>query len=496
MPALTPAHSALLFSGAGIAVHSLLPVSLASPKVRLAALTLLLAGYLAVEIGRLRLRSPDRWLLNPAVLASFLTFLVSFALGNVLFLMPEEKVALVGLLPEVTPAILKLVLLVLLGAVAMWSGYWSPFAALLAVRFREWTPVRRLLRGRFELRPAAIVACLLACLGSRLLLIALGIYGYSSDPARLAETASYRQYLVLAESLGKLALFLVAMDHYNPERPSGNAKLLAALLGFELFFGFLSGFKSAVAMPFVILGVSHYLMRGRIPWRIVSVLPLAIVAAYYVIEPFRLARYSDDDFRGTDMGAIASTMVNAALADREAGADLEVGETAGTGLALLARASLTEVASLGIGYADTTPLPPGSPAFLKDIFLAPLYAVVPRAIWSSKEMSRHGLWYVQEVMGIHDLNTAVGMSPFTYLYFAGGGAAVVLGFYFIGSIQRFVTLSFMTGRNGGATIVFALLLPIVAIVDSVFFTTIVELIRMLVIGVVLQSVLLKGEAAT
>ena len=35
----------------------------------------------------------------------------------------------------------------------------------------------------------------------------------------------------------------------------------------------------------------------------------------YNVEPFRAARYSGDDFRGTDLNAIVSTMVQAALAD-------------------------------------------------------------------------------------------------------------------------------------------------------------------------------------
>jgi hypothetical protein len=487
---------ALAFSAAGIGVYSLAADGLLSPKAGLVLLTLAMVGFLAVELARLRAESPGRWLLNPPVLATFLVFLLPFGFGNALFLMPEEKVALVALLPDVTPSILKLMLLVLLAAAAMWLGYRSPLPGKVAGAFRSGRVGGVLLREGFDIRPRVIGACLALCLASRLILIRLEIYGYSADPVRLLETASYRQYLSLLESLGKLALFLVALRFFSAEdRGRRDLPLLAGITLFELLFGFLSGFKSAVAMPFVILGVVFYLATGRISRRIAAMFVLSLLAAYAVIEPFRAARHAEDDFRGTDVNAIAMTMIRASLSDPEGGVMANLEERAGTGLALLARTSQTQVASLGIEFADTSPLPDGSPAFGKDIFLAPFYAVVPRAIWKTKEMARHGTWYSQVVMGNDDSRTSVAMTPFTYLYFAGGFAAVVAGFGFVGALQRFVREAFMSDRPSGALIVFVFLLPVVSLVDSAFYDIITSGIRMLIAGIAVQAIVLRDAGA-
>ncbi|HEY3488862.1 MAG TPA: hypothetical protein VGK27_01925 [Candidatus Deferrimicrobiaceae bacterium] len=490
---LTPPLMASIVSASGASVVCLVSDDTLSPKGKLVLMTLLLTGYLAVEVGRLRARRPERWMLNPAVFASFLTIFLQFCVGNALFLMPEEKVALVGLLPDVTPAILKLMLLVVLGAAAMWTGYWSGIAGAIAKKFRASSFLRRVLRPGLDIRPGTIVACLALSLVSRLLMIRLGIYGYSSDIDRMQATVSFKQYLGLAESLGKFALLLLSLRYFDPAGGGRQGRLLVAVLTVEVLFGFLSGFKGNVAMPFVIVGIGHYLMRGTIPWRIVAVVPLAIVVAYAVIEPFRIARYSDDAFVGRDVGSIADTMIKAAFTERDSYTAEDIEESAGTGVAFLARVSMTQIASLGVAFADETPLPPGSPRFMADILLAPVYAVVPRALWQSKEMSRHGLWYVREVMGIEAGDTSVGMSPFTYLYFAGGAAAVVAGFFFIGMAQRQLADVFIPA-GGGGLIVFLFLFRGTTLVDSVFYSVIIEIIRMGAIGLAIQYLVLRAPA--
>ena len=152
---------------------------------------------------------------------------------------------------------------------------------------------------------------------------------------------------------------------------------------------------------------------------------------------------------------------------------------------------MTYIASLGIEFADTRPLPAGSPAFLQDIFLAPLYALVPRALWESKEGARHGLWYQNEVIGIEGDTTSVGMSPFTYLYFAGGALAVALGFLAVGITQRVWAERFLAPGTAGAAILFFAGVRMLAIPDSVFYAVIVDLIRSVPAALALQYVIFR-----
>ena len=471
-------------------VSEIAHVGLIGPQGSVVALTVLLLGYLAAEIYRMRSVAPKRWLINPVTLCSIVTFIIGFGLGNLIYFYPENTLSDLGLTPEITPWMSKLMLLALMAAISMWLGYWSTAAGRISswLSTRRW--MARILRQEFNPRLGILPALALVSLASRLIQIRLGVFGYSADYERLVETASIRQYLAMTEGLGLLALVVASLNYYSPSPPVRAKAWFWGLLAYEVLFGFLSGFKSQVIMPFVVAGLCQYLRRTQIPWRWLALLPVGIVAAFAVIEPFRAARYGDSTFQGTSLENIAGTMVVAAAADNEVPLhDRQIS----TGLLLLKRTNTIYTASLGIEYADTQPLPEESPAFLADIFLAPLYAVIPRALWASKETTRHGVWYWNEVMRVDalDVKTSVGMSPFTYLYFAGGGLAVALGFFFLGIVQRVWADRLLAPNTAGALIVFLLSLHVLAIPDSIFYTIIVELIRVVPIALILQYVLFR-----
>ena len=102
---------------------------------------------------------------------------------------------------------------------------------------------------------------------------------------------------------------------------------------------------------------------------------VGVMAAYAVIQPFRVVRNEDAGFVGTNLGSIVAAMTSAV----RIGAT-DVGESASTGLQFLARSNLTYIGSLGIEYAADNELPPGSPEFLGNIILAPAHAVIPRLL--------------------------------------------------------------------------------------------------------------------
>ena len=488
-PIYSPLGTALTIGFAGWVVSLLVEFRALTPQTALVACTALLLAYLAMEVHRLHRNFPDHWLVNPAVLCSAVTFTLGFGITNLLYFFPEEILSELGQAPEVTPWMSKLMLLVLIGALGMWLGYWSPFAAALAAWISRQQWLDRILRREFDPRAWVLPVLVLVSLGSRLIQIRLGVYGYSSDWDLLIETESIRQYLSMADGLGKLALVVASLRRYSPA-PSGREKAwFAGILAYELFFGFLSGFKTEVVMPLVIVGLCKYLRRGHLPWRWVVLAAVAVFAAYAVIEPFRAARYQEAAFRGTSLTSIAETMLAAAVAGPEGFAGAE---QTGTAMQFLSRTSVTYVASLGIEFADTRPLPEGSPAFLRDIVLAPLYAFVPRVLWESKETARHGIWYRVAVMGFSGANetTSVGMSPFTYLYFLGGGLAVALGFFGVGILQR-AWAEFLVPGTAGAIIMFLIGVRVLAIPDSAFYSLIVDLLRLGPAALVLQYVIFK-----
>jgi hypothetical protein len=484
----SPTVTALLISGVGVLLALLSSLDVVNDRFSFILLTLLLLTYLWREVWRLRLLHPDRWLLNPIVLSSLMTFMMGYGITNIIFFMPENQLTLLGLVPKVTPAMVKLMGLVLLGAVAMWLGYWSPIAESLSRPRMIEKFQSHFLPKTNSLKPFALPALVSIAVGARLLQIKLGIFGYSSSYDRLIEMGAITQYLSLAAGLGKLALVLATFKYYSFERRKGTERWFYSILAIELIFGFLSGFKSAVVIPFIILSLCQYLRTGKYSryWIILGM--ASILAAYIVIEPFRAARTEDTRFSGTSITSIAGTMISAPTNSVE-----KAVESAPLLMSIASRFNLSYIGSFAISFSDgNTSLPKGSPAFLADIFLAPLHAWIPRLIWDSKPLGNLGLWYNQVVMGMDNFSSTA-MGPFAYLYFSGGFFAVFIGFLFIGTVQRilFFILTPRTSSAGG--VIFLTILSTLSIIDSSFSGIIITLCRELPLAILLQFVIFRSN---
>lgn len=477
-PPLVPALAAGFTGGLLALIASTQTIS---QRLVFMLLTVLLLGYSAAEIARVRRVHPDRWLLNPAVVASVLVFCLSFGVGNVLFFLPADTLEIVGLVPDVSPAMVKMMWLVLVGAIGMWLGYWSPLAAGLG-RGRYQRAASRWF-GRSDVpRRFALPVLVVLSLASRLVQIKLGVFGYSGSHERQVELGSITQYLGMGAALGSVALVVASLRYFADRSRLSSRLWFAAILAVELGFGALSGFKSQMAIPFVIAGVCSYLESGRLPRLWLAGFVASLVLAYAVIEPFRMERATDPSFEGTSMSEILDTFI---AAKTHESARPEQGSV---WIAMLARSTLTYAGSLGVSYRDEhEELPEGSPEFLGNIFLAPAYAFIPRSIWKSKPVGDLGLWYTQVVVG-RDVPSSTAMSPVTYLYFAGGAIAVFVGFFGFGVLYRLLFFLVRPDRGAGRALVYLVLLMNLANVSSAVDGVVVVLCRSLPLAVLLQYV--------
>lgn len=428
-------QQAMLFGIGGLLIALLEAVEGLPTRVSFAALTLLLLCFLWLQVMSIRSLHPQRWLLNPAVVCAFQTFAMGYGITNVLFFLPPEMIMFVGLVPDVFPAMVAHQYLALLGAIMLYLGYWSPMAAWATypravARFQQ-----RYLPGSDSLKSLAVPVLMGIAVAARLVAIRQGLYGYGGDYSaeRLAESSAYSQYMSMAGSLGKLALLLAGLRYFSQAGGRRGAHWFWGSLATEIFFGFLTGMKSAVGMPIVIAGVCQYLRYGTIPKKWILLTVLSISVAYAVIEPFRAVRVQ----RGGALTSVSGIL--SVLQEGVTGENPMVGrrdESDSTLIAFSARNNLSYIGAFALEYADRhETLPIGSPAFLKDIFLAPVYALIPRFIWDSKPFGTLGLWYTQEVLG-KNLFSSTTMGPVAYLYFAGGHLAVAIAFYCIGILQR------------------------------------------------------------
>jgi hypothetical protein len=466
--ALTIVNS-LLASSAGLVFLFLADLGVIGERGSFLAVNLILLVYLWLEVRFVRRLQPHQWLISPVVLCSILTFGVGYSLSNFLYFMPEVYTAGLGFKPIITPNMVKLMYLVLLSAVCLWLGYWSPVAMRLSrpavvVKFQ-----RRFLPASYRVRPRAVPLLFVLSVLTRIAGIKLGIFGYSSNPNALIDAAAYSQYLAMLGGLGKLALVLAALQYYRGAKKPGAKKnrfaiWLVITLITELAFGFLSGFKSAVALPFVIVGLCRYLAVGRLPISWIGLMFFGLYVAYLVIEPFRAERSRQAALIETSVTAIATSLIDNAVkqpSDSEYSRQIT--------LKIASRANLTYVGSLGIDYLDShADLPPSSPKFLEHLLLAPLHALVPRIIWSSKPLGDYGHWYTRVIFGRALSMSATASGPITYLYFAGGSLAISLFFFALGILQRVIFALLSPATNiAGALVFFGMLSTLTQISSSV-----------------------------
>lgn len=464
-------------------VYSALSVDLISIQFGLGAYSALLLIYLLLEMKNLRSHASHLFWINPIVLASIFTFAAGFGISNIIYFMPEDMVATVGRHQNVTSWMNLLMFLVVLAACGMWMGYSSSLGRNIGKILHGNILLRKWMSTSDRVNMPALYTFLVISLVARLVEIKLGVYGYSSTYDQLMAAASYREYLSMAESMGRLALVGVALQCFSSSRASfADRKLLWLVCGYEVAFGFLSGFKSAVVMPFITLGIVYYGQRMRFPRWLVPLIFGAAMAAYAVIEPFRVARNADAGFSGTSVGNIASTLSGGLNSQAD-------GPRASTALSVLYRMNMTHISSLGFEYAANNELPIGSPKFLADIMLSPAHALVPRLLWKEKSMQNIGLWYTREVVG-HQYFSSTAMSPFTYLNFAGGPLAVIIGFVVVGVLQRGL-FEGLRGFGGGGLFVLFGLLGTLSIIDSAFNTFFIGIVRLVPFFVAAQYLLLQ-----
>lgn len=457
------------------------------------ALTLLLLAYLMLQIMELRRRHPDRWGLNPAVLCSILTFVLGYGISNAVFLMPSDRLLLVGLSNEISPAMVKLMWMALVASIAMWMGYWSQLATRAtgenAVQRFQNSLLPRSMTPRTLTLPLLVVVSTIA----RMWQVNLGVYGYSGRYERFIELGSVTQYLSMAGGLGKIALVITALRFYSGRRELGSAQWFYFVLALETMWGALSGFKSGIVLPFIITLACMYIATGSLSRKWLFISLSAVLLSFPIIQPFRIvvADELEAGRGGTDISHIAGTLLSSA------GGESDSAESAGTLLNLANRLNLASIGSFGIAYADEYPDgAEGDPEFLANILLAPAHALIPRLIWADKPLGNLGLWYNQVVIGAGSLSSTA-MGPVTYLYFAGGTAAVFLGFFVIGLLQRLLIFWCRPWRSLPGAVLFFAMVQTITLIDSAFNSLFITMVRDLPLTMLLLFILFgTSEAGT
>lgn len=487
----------VLTSFLALSIYLLQLVGWLSLRLSFVALTLLLIAYLWVEVRRIRQVHPCRWFLNPVVICAVAFFFMSYGWTNILFFLPPESIEYFNLVPEITSAMVTHQFLALIGAISLLLGYWSSISVRLTrpsivAKFQS-----RFLPETDVLKPFIIPLLLAITTASRLFAINQGVFGYGGDYSleNLDQTAAYSQFLAIADDLGTLSLILAALRFFKPGARNKDVFWFWIALLFEVLFGFMSGFKSQVFYPFILVGICFYLNTGKIPHKWVILSLIGIFVAYAVIEPFRmLAKQSGGSL--TSVTSITDTLVRAS--EELTTPTRQDEESPSLFLTVGIRSNLSYIGSFGIEYADAhAVMPPNSPAFLENIFLAPLHALIPRFIWNNKPLGTIGNWYQRVVLGANN-SSSTGFGPFVYLYFAAGAwsyLVIAVAFFLIGILQRLLFFLLTPWNRLAGAVLFIALVFNLTIIDTSVNGIIIKLVREVPLILILIHLLFRRKAA-
>ena len=252
------------------------------------------------------------------------------------------------------------------------------------------------------------LAMLILGLGAKLLLWQTGLLSYTADAETREASLAFLQWLVFCANLLNGALLVSAIEILGKQ----STRLLIrfvfwSALVFSVAFGAISGMKEELLKPIFYLVLVYGITRGRIP-RAAYLLPLLLVLIY----PFENAYRANLDlgYRSEirTVGGLGAVL-------KETFADVVEGpasrsDIVGTGLeSSTGRLSLLTYVKDVVGLAD--------PSLLNGddkIWLAPVYAVVPRFLWKDKpDLNKGGRFSV--LLGGSE-TTASTLTPIGDLY--------------------------------------------------------------------------------
>ena len=447
-----------------------------------------LTVFLSYNIFHYKKNNPERWLLNPAVLASIFTFLLGFVITNYIHFVPDteaSKFLYKQLGSDPFPMLNYTMTLVILSAMIMWWGYNSKLGDRL-YNFLVKRPLGLAKYFRAELKPnmAFIYTLIIISVFARFYAIEIGIYGIAQSPKTLSENIAIALIINTAGQLINFSLILVAIKFFKEGFNFNYRITLALIVLIEIYFGIISGMKSAIIFPAAILFICYYLVNKKFHVGFIVASIILLVAAYTIIEPFRIIRMRDANFQSSP-GYIASSMMDAYSLNKSRKI-ISGDDNVFTNI--VSRSNYLVAAAKAVDFADNSVLDSQAPDFLEKIYTVPLQAFIPRIFWRSKPVEDHATWFSVVVWG-GTATTSVAMTPIGFLYFAGGISALLIGFFVFGIMQRFVWNFYLGG--GGQLLIYFGFLSSVILIDSSINGTLVNWIRNFPIIIILQTFLLK-----
>ena len=266
--------------------------------------------------------------------------------------------------------------------------------------------------------------------------IITGTYGFTADNSTIASTSKFTDFLNVFRQFGYLGFGLFVFYYYDKKR----YKFLTYVLLSLLFITGLSYGSKSVGVYFIIIFFLIVIFKDRFQRQLGKILMIALIGgvavyiSYKVVEPFRVY-YSQnkEQISSNSIEDITTTFVE--------GQRIHTNDRSTIAGSLLIRLSYIYPLTISMQYADYTNHKVPEDYQWHHIILAPLYAFVPRFIWSTKPMADFGNWAGMTIFGwIED--ASIGITTQGYAYMIGNYFGVVVIFLFLGIFHRVIFNTF------------------------------------------------------
>jgi hypothetical protein len=435
----------------------------------------LLTSFLLYEIIRIKKREPKNWKLSPFVLSCFATFIVGYGITCLIYVIPNhyyDNIFYERFGPNPFEVLNPAMDSVFIGAIFMAIGYRLNLGYNLFKIITYKTFVSRIIKKSFDPNLNLFYFTYIVALLARLYSIYMGVYAYTGSEEGREAASNFMQILYYLGNIGTFNLLVISLAYFNKPSDVRYKLTFNILLVSEVIFGLLSGMKSFVIIPFVIPLLSYLIINKTVSRKYLTLTVLSFLLAYTLIEPFRVLRNIDPNFR-SDPIYISETFIYAyELNQRNPFTDEYTPSS--VFMKTVSRTNFIIDAARAIDYAKNFKLGEGDPDFSYRLYTIPLQAFIPRVFWENKPEENLGEWFTQKVWGWH-LKISIDMTPFGFLYFAHGNTLIAFFFFIIGILQKFLFQYQEIGAGG--VIIFVGLLSTFVIIDSLVNSTFISLLR-------------------
>ena len=256
--------------------------------------------------------------------------------------------------------------------------------------------------------------------------IKMGVYGY----VRETDAHDFSTYLRFAVNIGLLAIvFLTVYNYDDPKK----RKIIYALLVLYFIVGLGFGSKTTAVAPMLLVCISLYMTKRKIKKQFLLAIIGGIFISYLIIEPFRkYYNLMGDQYNVKNISEYYNLYVDAfSIAEEVQGEDVQSKFL----LDFFARQSYVAPMGMTIKYADENNYRVEDE--WKHIALSPLYAIVPRFLWSGKPLADFGHWASYHIYQSSEENS-IGITPVGYAYLSARMTGIILFFIIFGLVQKVI----------------------------------------------------------